>query len=278
MFNHKKYNPSYSGSFYHGTYGQKESGHLARLIHACFVAAFIFFVLHFESLSIGPLKIAQAWKIGLVFVLIEYLRSKEHGRVKVDIHFPLILLALLQLVNLEMFINPMNGLRAVFITLFLPVVGMSLASLPPNKLKRLLLFCAVLVVLSFIPYQIGLLNSLGKKLDMASYGAADVHANVGVFQTPHSASSTLAMSFLVLLHFWFLKRYNRLALFVLLILCSYFLFNTYVRTGVAMVIIGSAYILWRYLSASPKKFLGSAIGVCVISSCNGVGVWQPGSF
>tara|TARA_R100001369_G_scaffold31211_4_gene55364 strand:+ start:47038 stop:48291 length:1254 start_codon:yes stop_codon:yes gene_type:complete len=197
---------------------------------------FLFFLFHFESLSIGSVKISHLWKGILLLFLIFKILSKK--RKQLFVYKPLILLAVLQLVNVELFINPFNAVFLFLTTLLLPLLGIYVLQFSSLQLQKVLLFFSSFFILSFIPYELGIIESYGKLYNLASYGDAKQSGIIGPFQSPHAASTALAGSFLVILYFWFTKYVNRIYLSILLILSFYLLIFTYVRTGMLMVTLG----------------------------------------
>jgi len=221
---------------------------------------------HFESLSLGPVKISHLWKgILLLFLIIKILSKKRNNLL---IYKPLIWLALFQLINLELFNNPFNAAILFGTTLILPLLGIYTLSYTPNQLKNGLLFFASFFILSFVPYELGILKSLEEGYRLTSYGVQDSDGVIGPFQTVHSASTALAGSFITLLYFWFTKSFNRIYLSTLLILCFYFLIFTYVRTGMAMVVLGAIPMLIYFAKKEASTrfrliFFGSIFSILI---------------
>lgn len=212
-----------------------------------FGGVFLLLLFHFESISIGLVKISHLWKgVLLVFLLIKIINRKKN---QFSIYPPLIWLAILQLINVELVNNSFNAILLFGTTLILPLLGIYVLRFTPKQLENGLLFFASFFILSFVPYELGILNSLGKHYTLTSYGV-DQSGIVGPFQGVHSASVALAGSFLVILFFWFEKKINRYYLSILLILGFYFLINTYVRTGMLMVIVGSIPMLIYFAKKS----------------------------
>lgn len=216
---------------------------LMSFIKYFFLFAILLFLFHFESISVGSFKISHLWKGAvLVFLIINLLRRKAN---MFFIYKPLLALSLLQLINLELIINPINAFLSFSILIIIPLIGLYIMQFSEEQLKRGLLFLSSFFILCFLPYELGLLNSLGETYDLQKYGLKS-SGLIGPFQGAHAASISLAGSFLVILYFWFTKSFSRLILTFLLILNFYFLINTYVRTGMVMVIIGALPILFYF--------------------------------
>lgn len=211
---------------------------------------FLLFLFHFESLSIGPLKISHLWK-GMVLVLLvfHFLFSKKF---KLFIYKPLVILPFLLFFNQEFFENPFNVFLTISINLIIPFFGIYIIHLSEKQLQKWLLFFASFFVLSFMPYQLGLLQSYGEGYNLEKYGA-ESYGLVGPYQGVHAASIALAASFIILVYFWIQKTYNRQYLSLLIILCLFFLINVYVRTGLAMALIGILPMIVKLYRQSNKK-------------------------
>ena len=208
-----------------------------------FYGLILFLLFHFESSNIGAIKISHLWKGVLLLYLIFKIQSYKSKYIHV--YLPLIWLSILQLSNIELFYNPINAFFLFFTTLLLPLVGIYLLRYSFFELQKGMLFFSSFFILSFLPYELGFVKSLGNVYQLTGYGAEQTGV-AGPFQGPHAASTALAASFLVILYFWLAKQYNRLYMSILLVLCFYFLIFTYVRTGMLMVLIGSIPILKYY--------------------------------
>src|SRR5690554_2986291 len=221
---------------------------------------------HFESLSLGPIKVSHLWKgVLLLFLLIKVFSNKN---IVVSVYKPLLGISFLLLLNIEILINPFNSILLFGTNLILPLFGIFLLKLSAAQLQSGLMFLSTFFVLSFIPYEIGILSSFKGGYNLESYGVTEIGGVIGPFQTVHSASTALAGSFIVLLYFWFKKVYKPLILIMLMGICFYFLIFTYVRTGMAMVIVGSIPILSHYSKKNIKTmirfiFIGVTISILI---------------
>jgi len=216
----------------------------------------LLFLFHFESLYLGPIKVSHLWKGSLLVYLLFVLIQK--GKIKPYFYGPLLLLSIMQLVNIELINNPLNSITLFATTLILPLIGMYAFKFSPKQLQKSLLYFSSFFILSFVPYQIGLLSSLGRVYELIGYGSENIGLT-GPFQNPHAASTALASSLLVVVFFWLSNTYSKWLLSVLFALGFYFLFLTYVRTGMAMFAIGLLPIAWFFGKQSLVKFLRLAI-------------------
>ena len=203
--------------------------------------------------QIGPVKVSHLWKGAiLLFLIFVILREKK---VKLFIYGPLLLLSILQLVSFELHNNPFNAVIRSSTTLIIPLIGIYVLRFKPEQLKLSLMFFSSLFILSFVPYQIGLLSSLGTAYELNVFGGADAKGIVGPFAGKHDASTALASSLLVVVSFWLSNTYSKWLLSALFALGFYFLFHTYVRTGMAMFAIGLLPIAWFFGKQSIVKFV-----------------------
>jgi len=187
---------------------------------------------HFESLYLGPIKISHLWKGSLLFYLLFVLILK--AKIKPYIYGPLLLLSIMQLVNIEIINNPLNSITLFATTIILPLIGMYVFKFSPKQLQNSLLYFSSFFILSFVPYQIGLLSSLGEAKDLVIYGGGEDNKGlIGPFQGPHAAATALASSLLVVVFFWMSNTYNKWLLSMLFALGIYFLVLTYIRTDLA---------------------------------------------
>jgi len=161
-------------------------------------------------------------------------------------------------VNIELYNNPFNAVLLFSTTVIIPLIGIYVLRFKPEQLKLSLMFFSSFFILSFVPYQFGLLSSLSTGYELLSYGS-EQESLVGPFQTKHYASTTLASSLLVVTFFWLSNTYSKWLLSVLFALGFYFLFLTYVRTGMAMFAIGLLPIAWFFGKQSLVRFLRLAI-------------------
>lgn len=223
---------------------------LFKLIKYLLFSLLLLLLLHFETFYIGSIKFSHLWKgILLVFLIIKIFITKQ----KVDyfIYKPLLFIAFLQLLNIDLFQEPIYAISNFLIFLLIPVAGLFILTLKSKTIKDSLIFFASFFILSFIPYYLNWLPSYGKAYDLDMLGIIGT-ALVGPYQNPHGASITLATSLVVIVYFWFEGSLNKQYLLTIFILGMIFLFSTYVRTGVAMFIIGFLIIQLSFLFREKK--------------------------
>ena len=216
----------------------------------------LLFLFHFETTSIGSVKVSHLWKGAVLAYLILVVFRKK--KLKMFIYGPLLCISVLQLANIELYNNPLNAVLLFSTTVIIPLIGIYVLRFKPEQLKLGLMFFSSFFILSFVPYQIGLLSSLGISYELLGYASENIGL-VGPFQNPHAASTALASSLLVVVFFWLSNTYSKWLLSVLFALGFYFLFLTYVRTGMAMFAIGLLPIAWFFGKQSLVKSLRLAI-------------------
>ena len=211
----------------------------------------LLFLFHFETTSIGPIKISHLWKGAILVYLI--LAISRQKKLNTFIYGPLLYISVLQLVNIELYNDPFNAVLLFGTTAIIPLMGIYALRFKPEQLKLSLIFFSSFFILSLIPYHFGLLSSLGSAYELLGYGSED-KGLVGPFPGPHAASTALASSLLVVVFFWLTNAYNKWFLSVLFVLGIYFLFLTYVRTGMAMFAIGLLPMAWVFGKQNLAKF------------------------
>lgn len=206
-----------------------------------FFASILLFLLHFESMSFGPVKISHLWKAFLVIYLFRHLFNK----IKLSfVYYPFILLSLLQILNLELFNNFVNAIVITFSILLFPILGIYFLRFNTQKIINLLLFFSCFFILSFIPYELGLIVSIEDAYELTKFGEVGGIGKIGAFQTVHGASVAVASSLLVLFYFILNSRINKFFLIAVFVFGLYILVETYVRTGFFMFIFGALPILF----------------------------------
>ena len=155
------------------------------------------------------------------------------------------------LLHIDIYTNVSTSIFNFIITLFIPLIGIYALKFNSKQLKYALIFFSSLFILSFIPYELGLLQSIKQGYNLESFGS-DSSGLIGPFQSAHSASLTLASALVSLFFFWFEGSVNKKYLFLLFLLGSYFMLMTYVRTGLAMFLVGILPIFYYFMKKNSK--------------------------
>ena len=199
---------------------------------------FLFLLLHFENISLGSLKVSIIWKLILtIWLLTKVLNLRFKNR----LYLPFLLLSIISLVHI---FTDLTIFRLSVNFLLYYLLGVYLSSLSKYKLFKILEYLRFFIIIIFIPYAFLGLESLGEVYDLEKYGGGEGLS--GPFANPHTASMILAIIGVV--NFFFFLRYSKTRTskglnFFIFSLSVYFLVNTYVRTGIAMFIIGIVLIL-----------------------------------
>jgi len=174
----------------------------------------------------------------------------------------LIVFAFKTLISYSSLENVLGTLTIFIKTLMFPLIYLYFV----QKLKsETLLFIAknfaILIIISFIPYLLGLLEPLGEGYPLYAYGLENQFGLVGPFLNPHSASISLTFAMLVLT--LQIKKSNQLRenLFyiALLLFAFYVLVGTYVRTGIAIYLLTLLFMYLRPLNLKKIILMTSTV-------------------
>jgi O-antigen ligase len=221
------------------------------ILRYIFIGILLLFLLHFETLSIGRFKISLLWKgILLVYLFIIVLKNRQ---INYFIYKPLILLSILQLFNSDIVQDPVTAIVNFLTVLIIPLIGIYILNYDSGKLKKSIIFFSSFIILSFLPYQLGILTSIESGYDLEIFGGGT--GLIGPYQNPHGASISLACSLVVVLYFLIEGFFPRIYLSLIFILGSYFLLVTYVRTGLVMFAVGVIPILFYFGKKNAKTLL-----------------------
>lgn len=222
----------------------------------------LLFLLHFETFNIGIIKFSHLWKsILLLYLIIKLIKQKE--KVNFFIYKPLIILSFLQLINLDLLADPVYAFKNFLTMLLIPVIGLYILIIPPKTIKNGLIFFCSFFILSFLPYYFNVLKSYGEQYPLSRLGIFG-YGLVGPFQNAHGASITLATSLIVILFFLLDGSYNKYYLLAIFTLGVLFIINVFVRTGIAMLLVGTITVLLFFLRFKKSKHVSNIIFIIVI--------------
>jgi hypothetical protein len=239
-----------------------------KLISFYFIA---FVILYLEPIQISGITFGVLWKIVLIFVfslpvIYGALKSKQMELFA----FLYIIFAFKTLFSYSSMDYFMNTMTFTLKVLMFPILYLSLLKISKESLFFIAKHFAILIVLSFIPYILGILEPLGEGYDLAPYGLDGQFGLVGPFLNPHSASISLAFAMIVIS--LLVNSKNRLStnLFYLFLiaLAFYELIGTYVRTGLAVYFVALGYMFLQNLNF--KKILFIIVSMSILG---GVGVY-----
>ena len=202
---------------------------------------FLFFViLYFETLEFGGIKFALIWKgVFIIFILSKFILHKKSLFSKKYFFYGYIF-NLKKIVTLSSFTSFSPSLLQLSRSVVFPILLSYLNSFYSNK-KILIIIktLPVYIIISTIPFLLGIIEPLKLGYDLSRYGI-DSYGFIGIFQKAHSASMTLAFSLIIILYFLKYTISNKQKIFylTLILIGLYALVQTYVRTGLAMLIVG----------------------------------------
>ncbi|NME72223.1 O-antigen ligase family protein [Flammeovirga aprica] len=198
---------------------------------------FIFFgtILYFEALSISGVKISLLWKF--ILIIIPFTHLFFSSKKKIDrITYIYLLFSLSVIINTDVFYHPFDSISDFFKLLPFVLAYHYGKILSTNNLLKIIYNVSQFVLLSTIPFQLNLIKPLNSGYDLSIYGI-DKEGFIGIFQNPHSASITLAISLSVYIVIGQNFSKSKVSYLLLIAFGSFSLYLTYVRTGWAIFII-----------------------------------------
>lgn len=213
-----------------------------------FIAFFVLF--YIEPLDIGGLKIAILWKVALIgFIIIFLLQSRSYSfpnfifyNYLYSVKFLLTTTTFSSVVSAVAQIS--EFLKSMFIGLFTHFfIARSEAKGEYLWIERLGIKLSVFILLSTLPFLLGLMSQLDEGYDLSKYGA-EGFGFIGIFQNAHAASITFAFALSILTSALAKRRIvkNKIIIYILLMVGLYALYQTYVRTGFLIYFIALYFI------------------------------------
>lgn len=225
-----------------------------------------FFLIYLEPINIGPIKFSILWKIPLLLLLVFY------TLVYISRSLPIQSYSLFGfLFSLKKFFtfSSFAYIGSAFIEfsrfLIFPIVLYVFPKIFKTKqLEFIVKNFSILVVLSFVPFMLGLLEPLGEDTSLGAYGYSEASSLIGFFQNPHSASISLAFSVIILFYFFqnSITKKDKLFFSFLILLGVLEIYLVLVRTGWAMLLFAVIYVLYKkrkasvYMKYIPLLFIG----------------------
>lgn len=215
-------------------------------IKSIFICIFLFFLFYFEPYKIGSFTFSQIWKLGFFLLLLFYIMLSQKKIIPRFI-FMSYARASKNLINggifTSFFTEAFNFVRYLMFPVMFETFNIHLKNL--SRVEKLLTMFSQFVIISGIPFILGLTRSLGENIMIN-----DFESYVGIFQFPHAASSTTAIAVIILLYNIFFRENNlryKIINFSISIFGIYLIYMTYVRTGYLMFFVGSMIMFF------PKK-------------------------
>lgn len=220
------------------------------------VSYIIFFILFYsENFDINGVSFSQLWKIPLVLYMLYVIFYSSKQRLYSQEKYPYRQIAFKQaiqkLMNYDFLIAPIQTgilfIKYLNFPLLLKFIPITLQT--KKKVALFLIKFCHFGILSYIPFLLNIIEE-----PKAAYGTEEIieygsstQAHIGLFQNPHGASVFLSIAFFVIIYYikhYHLRKWQLYYNYLLLALCLYCLYTTYVRTGYVMFIIGFIVHIW----------------------------------
>lgn len=223
------------------------------LFFVCFFA-----IVYFETAVIAGIKFAYIWKFFVLgYFAFEIIRIKKGYFTVVKLSY---FLALKQLLSIGSLIYITTSLIAVIRNLFLPVFTQFLIikAKSGKDIEKLIIFFSASIIISGVPVFLNLVPAVNSDpILLGSYDVslAGVEAFAGIFQGGHPASISIAISIICILFFFKTNHSKGLKIFFvfLILVGTYQLFLTFVRTGWLIFVIGA--LLLKFYNAKIKTII-----------------------
>ena len=224
---------------------------------------FFYFPIFFLLMYMGPrinilgVKFIIIWKVLLLIGLIYFILRKKSIRTNTFIK-----LGYLYCLNMFLSFGALEDFNNTFINFskFLMIPLTAQLTLNYFEYKNILKYLnfikvvSVYIILSGIPFLMGVLESNSEGYELDSYGYVGT-AFAGFFQNAHSTSINFAISMLVVLYFLLREKKlrKRIFYFLLILLGLYMEYKTYVRTGYLIFILG--FVILTFKNIKSKFFI-----------------------
>lgn len=211
---------------------------------------FFWLVLYFENFSFGGVTIGQIWKLPLEIFLILLVVVIKFNRIRFKLSLPIFIFMILGgflTVRLALKGDLFNGIQFYMNSLiWMLIYVFSVNSLNRAKAKRLILCLSTFLIVSNIPFFLGV-PMRTDNIALDRFGLAGLSGLSGLFYNVSVNSKILVSSILSL---FVLMERNNLKL-PLLALGSLFLIMTFTRTGVISLVI--AFLYYVYFAPNYRK-------------------------
>lgn len=226
----------------------------------------IFFILFYvETISISGIKIAILWKILFISIIIFYILNSKNIFQKKFVFWGY-LYSFKNFVNLSAFTYFISALTEVIKSAFIPLLTHFFILLQKNKnlnLYQILLTISVYIILSTIPFLLGIIKPLGEGYDLSIFGSKE-EGFVGIFQVAHAAAVTIAFALIVIIY-ELQKTLSKKMKVIYLALCLLGLWveiQTYARTGFAITFVAGSYLI--FINKNIQYYLKISIPLIVL--------------
>lgn len=205
----------------------------------------LFIVFYFETVSINGVTISHIWKIPVfVFMVLYILRKGFAGSNSLIISN--YVWGVKNLLNTSIINYTSETIISAFKVTYFGLMHHFFNSFIKSELiiKEYIIKLSVFMIMSSVPFLIGIIDPLGLQLDFSMYGYADEKGYVGLFQTPHAAGIITSAAVINLIYFYNSETKNKSIFVLLILLGTYVVFATFVRTAILMLIFG-LFVLYR---------------------------------
>lgn len=232
--------------------------------HIFFFTIF-FSIFYIETISIGGLKIAILWKIVLIGIIILYIFSSKNSTQKKFIFWGY-LYSLKNFINLSSFSYFISALTEVIKSAIIPLLAHFFILLQKNKnldLYKILLSISIYIIISTIPFLLGIIQPLSKGYDLSLFGL-EAYGFVGIFQIAHSAAVTIAFAIIVLIYEFekSISKKLKIIYLILILLGLWVEIQTYARTGFAITFVAGTYLI--FINKSIKYYIKISIPIIIL--------------
>jgi len=198
----------------------------------------LFLLIYLDPFLIGGFKWAQIWKIIILVILFFYFSINKYKYNKfVSIYFLLAISSLFNASIFDSFIVEFGIFIKNLILPFILVYWINSKAYLNNFIKDF----SVFIILSGIPFIFKLIPQLGEQYDLEIFGSSlNIFTYTGLFQNPHAASIITAYATIVCFSYFkkSRKKIEKYFMLIVVIIGLILSVNTFVRTGLAMTIVG----------------------------------------
>lgn len=204
----------------------------------------IYVALHYiEGLPpVGGISVAQLWKLPIIlFLLLYYILTPYKSKTFEKYSF---LLAIESFINIETFNNVSFVIASSAKTLTcILFFHLFLNGLKKEMVERVILSLSRFICLTSLLTLLGIITPIEGYESAEQFGVEGQIFYTSLFGTPHAAASYFAISIMVLMFFLYKKKHSTLfwkyfdCCMIVIALIS--IFETYVRTGWIMLVVGS---------------------------------------
>lgn len=209
----------------------------------------MFILLYVDSLQVFGLKISILWKLAVIAycLIVSFAMILRKRKIYLFVLFS-ILLAFKTFFSISSMDYPMVTIELFIENLFFAALFLYFVyRVDRPKLEFIGRHFSIFIVLSFLPFIFGIMTSLSQGYDLSLFGLEDASGLIGVFQKPHAAAITVAFALIVIFYYYLHEKLlmKRVFYAILIVLGSYIIFKTYVRTGLVMVFVGMVYLMLK---------------------------------